>query len=215
MHRNGQISIHIFPICIENRRLYPVLRRSVGSQQSAKFVDGKARITYDATHGQRVDRIMARDRENARAIGHDDVLALTGDAKADFLESSDGIQVVDARELGHWSSDFYFADVGIAKQFISYTEVVRDCGTNVRERLGFGDSLRPAPREPRDRYAVALIGTNQRDLVFHAGTSSSQYSRVWTISGLVPNGAMRQALPRCTQLSTEACLRQQFLMDQS
>ena len=59
-------------------------------------------IASDATHRESVDRIVARDREDALAVCQDDVLAtLPRDAKSGFLERSHCLQVVDTGNLRH------------------------------------------------------------------------------------------------------------------
>ena len=46
----------------------------------------KAGVLNDAAHREGVDRIVARNRKDTVAIGHDDVLALAGDAEARLFE---------------------------------------------------------------------------------------------------------------------------------
>ena len=69
-------------------------------EQIAKLLYAQTRVTHDATEGERVDGVVARNRENARALGHDDVLALANDREAGLLKGADGIKVVDAGDLG-------------------------------------------------------------------------------------------------------------------
>jgi len=45
--------------------------------------------------------IVARNRHNANAIGHDNMLALAHDAKAGLLQSPNGIEMIDAGNLRH------------------------------------------------------------------------------------------------------------------
>ncbi len=52
------------------------------SEQLLELLDGEPRIADDAAHGERVDRVVARYGEDARAVCHDDVLALPRDAEA-------------------------------------------------------------------------------------------------------------------------------------
>ena len=83
-------------------------------QEPAKLFDREARIANDPAHGEGVHRVVARNREDARVVRHDDVLALTRDTEAGLLKGSHGIEMVDAGELGHGSRDFDFADFGAA-----------------------------------------------------------------------------------------------------
>ena len=81
--------------------LEPVRRRGGRSKQRAELIGGEARVFGDATHRQRVDRMVARDDETGLAVRHDDVAALPGDAVAESLEDADGVALADAREPGH------------------------------------------------------------------------------------------------------------------
>ena len=53
-----------------------------GSQQRPELLGGEAGVAYDPTHGESVDWIMARDRDNSGTVSHYDVLALASDSKA-------------------------------------------------------------------------------------------------------------------------------------
>ena len=69
-------------------------------QQLAKLLYGEASIADDTAEGERVDRIVARDGQNARTVRHDDVLALTDDRKTCLLKGAHCVEMVDARDLG-------------------------------------------------------------------------------------------------------------------
>jgi hypothetical protein len=56
-----------------------------GSEELSEFLYGQTGIANDAAHREGIDWIVARDGENAYAIGHDDVLALSHDAEASLL----------------------------------------------------------------------------------------------------------------------------------
>ena len=66
-------------------------------QQFTKLLDGQAGIASDTAHGECIDRIVPRDSHDALAIAHDDMLPLTRDAKAGFLECAHSVKVIDAR----------------------------------------------------------------------------------------------------------------------
>jgi len=55
-------------------------------QQLAKFLDCKSSITNDTTESEGVDWIVPWDGEYARAIGHNDVLALARDCKTSLFK---------------------------------------------------------------------------------------------------------------------------------
>ena len=63
-------------------------------QQGAEFVLAESGVTDDAAHGERVHRVVSGNRDDADAVGHHDVFALSDDPKAGFLESADGVSVL-------------------------------------------------------------------------------------------------------------------------
>lgn len=54
-------------------------------QEITKLLDGQPGVTHDTTEGKGVDRIMAWDCQNPRAIGHDDIFFLTSNGKSRLL----------------------------------------------------------------------------------------------------------------------------------
>jgi hypothetical protein len=54
-------------------------------------------VANNATHRERVDRIMARDDENSRSIGHDNVGTLTKNPEARLFQRGYGPKVIDSR----------------------------------------------------------------------------------------------------------------------
>jgi hypothetical protein len=61
------------------------------SEKSVEFFDGKTCVARDAAHGESIDRVMSGNRQDSLAIRHDDVLALSNDAKTRLLKGSDGL----------------------------------------------------------------------------------------------------------------------------
>jgi len=60
------------------------------SQQRPEILNGEAGVAYDPTHRERVDGIVARNRDDSGAVGHNDVLALASDSKPGLFERSHG-----------------------------------------------------------------------------------------------------------------------------
>lgn len=58
-----------------------------------------SRIPDDAAHGERVHGIVSRNGDDPDAVGHHDVLALPDDSEVGLPQGSDGIRMVDARNL--------------------------------------------------------------------------------------------------------------------
>jgi hypothetical protein len=69
-------------------------------QELAKLLDGETGVFDDTAHGESVDRVVTRDRQDALTVAHDDVFGLTDNPEPCLLEGAHCIEVVDARELG-------------------------------------------------------------------------------------------------------------------
>lgn len=88
-----------------------------GSEEFAKLLGRESRIPYDPAHRERVHRIVARDSEDARAVGHHRVLPLADDPEARLLERADRVEVVDAGDLAHGlDRDLNLAHLSLAAQ---------------------------------------------------------------------------------------------------
>ena len=70
-------------------------------QEAAELFDGQTRVTYDPTHRKGPHRIVPGNGQEARAVGHDDVLALANDTKARFFERSYGSEVIHPQNPRH------------------------------------------------------------------------------------------------------------------
>jgi hypothetical protein len=66
------------------------------SKESTKGLPRQARVPDDVAHCDRIHRIVPGNGQDAFAVGHERVLALSHDAKAGFLESTNGIEMIDA-----------------------------------------------------------------------------------------------------------------------
>src|SRR5262249_43684318 len=75
--------------------------RAHRSQEPAELLVGQARVAHDVAHGDRVDRVVPGDDEDAAAVRHHDVLTLAGHPEAGLLQGADGIQGVDPGQPGH------------------------------------------------------------------------------------------------------------------
>ena len=56
-------------------------------QELLEFFDREASVTDDAAHGVFIDRVVARNRENATPVTHDNVLTLSDDFETGLCES--------------------------------------------------------------------------------------------------------------------------------
>lgn len=88
---------------------------------------------------------MARNRYNANAVRHHRVLPLTHDAKADLLQSVNGIEMIDSRKsLAQLDSHPHFADILTADEIVDRRQVLTNGISDVFERFCFGCALGPA-----------------------------------------------------------------------
>jgi len=69
------------------------------SEEFAELLNRKAGISNNSAEGECVDRVVSWNGQDAAAVRHDDVLALTHDHKARFLQGAHSIEMVDARDL--------------------------------------------------------------------------------------------------------------------
>ena len=76
------------------------LRCAVRLKQFAKLLDGESGVANDTAKSKCVNWVVTRDREDARLVGHNDVLTLADHRKSDLLECANGIKMIDARNLG-------------------------------------------------------------------------------------------------------------------
>jgi hypothetical protein len=95
-------------------------------------------------HGERVDRIMARDREDSDTVRHDDVPSLARDTEAGLFEGANRVEVVDAGDFRHTLRHVDLADHVALEQLLTDHEVLPDGAPDVRQRLRFVRALRPA-----------------------------------------------------------------------
>lgn len=72
---------------------------TAGLKQLAKLFDSEPGVADDTAEGKCIDGVVTRDGEDARAVGHNDVLALADHRKPGLFESADGIEMIDARNL--------------------------------------------------------------------------------------------------------------------
>jgi len=72
---------------------------TVQLQQFAKLLNSEAGVADDTTKGESVDRILARDGQNARTVRHDDMLTLTDDRETRLFEGAHCEKMIDTRDL--------------------------------------------------------------------------------------------------------------------
>jgi hypothetical protein len=81
-------------------------------EELAESLDREAGIADNARHGDGIHGVVSRNGEDAGAVGHDDVLALTNDAKAGFLQGAYGSLMAYPWQFGHASGYVDFAYLG-------------------------------------------------------------------------------------------------------
>jgi hypothetical protein len=70
-------------------------------EEFSKRFDRETSIADNTTQRERIDGIMARNREKPHTVRHDDMLALTHNAKARLLQGPDRVQMIDAGDFWH------------------------------------------------------------------------------------------------------------------
>jgi hypothetical protein len=65
-----------------------------GLEQLPKFFDAQSSVFHNSTHGEGIHRVVAWERDEARAIGHYHVLALPQNPKTRLLQCSDGPEMI-------------------------------------------------------------------------------------------------------------------------
>lgn len=65
-------------------------------QEFTKLLNGESGVTHDPTEREGDGGVVPRNRQDARAVRHDDVLALAGDRKSGLLQRTRRVKVVDA-----------------------------------------------------------------------------------------------------------------------
>ena len=61
--------------------------------------DSEPSVADDTAEGKCVDGVVTRDCEDACPVGHNDVPALADHRKPGIFECTDGIEMIDARNL--------------------------------------------------------------------------------------------------------------------
>ena len=77
------------------------MRRRSLLQETTELLCGDSYVALDPPEREGVDRVVPRNRQDARAVRHDHELALTDDGEPGLLQSAHGIEVIDARNTRH------------------------------------------------------------------------------------------------------------------
>ena len=77
------------------------IRDAIRSQELPKLIWREATLFRNISHRISVYRVCARYLHRPQAIAHRDMLALSDYDESDFLQRSDGCQVIDSRQLWH------------------------------------------------------------------------------------------------------------------
>ena len=148
--------------------LQPLLSRPIlygivygqGLQKPAELLRTQSRIAHDPLQGQGVDRVLARNGEYAHSVGHNHVCALAQNPEPRLLQHCDGDAIIYPGNFRRILSS-EFTDTNERKpekrphthggeprleltHFFGCVHVFRDGELNIRERLLFRCSLRPA-----------------------------------------------------------------------
>lgn len=67
--------------------------------EACESFDGQPSVADDSTHRESADWIVPRNGDDTFAIRHDGMLALSNDAEPGLLQSTNGMEIVDASDL--------------------------------------------------------------------------------------------------------------------
>ena len=133
-----------------------------------ELFDAQTSVTNDAAHGEFIDGVVARDRENAAPVTHHNVLPLADDLETGLSQSTNGPKVINAGQLRHdLSWNFDLAYLRAFGNLDGCLKVFANRILNVFERLAFGFPLGPATGKTRTRHAVSFFRFPKSNLVFH------------------------------------------------
>lgn len=169
------------PSRIHARQRGPWWRSRTGSlEQLTELPLGYACVANNASHGGvGVDRIMSRNGDDPHSVRHHDVLSLSRHPETGFIESvhcSNDVELL--RSCQQLDRHFNFAEVALARKLPRHRKILLYGVPNVCQSLFFWGPLRPAARQTRARYTIAVFcsrkaqqGTSWR------GSSSPEYCK--------------------------------------
>jgi hypothetical protein len=133
-----------------------------------ELLDRETGVPHDAAHGEGVDGIGAGNGQQAHAIGHDDMLALTDDPEPSLFECADGLEVRNARNARHsLDGDLDLTHFRALREVGDRSQILSDGVFDVGEGLCLGIALRPAPGKAGSMDAEPFFRPLENDLVFH------------------------------------------------
>jgi hypothetical protein len=130
----------------------------------------QAGVAHDSAHCEGIHGIVAWNRHDAFAVGHDDMLsALTRDAKAGPFERPHGTPMRYACDARHASLDCNvdFSTLATAKLLVDDGKVLADRVGNIGQRLFLRRSLRPAAWKTGNRDCDAFVTSFQSHAILH------------------------------------------------
>lgn len=86
-------------IYLTDNALVQELDLELTSQQLAKFFQAQPGIAHNSAHREGIDRIMARNCQDARSIRHHNMSALAQNAETCLFQCSHGFEMVDPRKF--------------------------------------------------------------------------------------------------------------------
>ena len=146
-------------------------------EQLAKGIGTQPSLLGNGSHGDWLDRIIARDDQGDFSIAHDHMFTLADYSEARFLKPTNRDAMVDAWNARHLShGEFDMADGGakLCADFGLGLDVFADGTPQILQGLLAGVALGDAPRQIVGPSGKSFRSLNQGDSVFHnIGTLTS------------------------------------------
>ena len=129
----------------------------------------------DTTHRDCVDRIISGNNQACLAVRHDDVAALAGDVKAEFLKNAHGILLADSGNFRHsaldgdkFGRDFVLFLCGLVVEvFFRNCEPPLDGIADIGEGFFASFALAPTAGEGGAAHRIAFIGFYEQNSICH------------------------------------------------
>jgi hypothetical protein len=168
-------------------------RRDGGLQQLLELVDREAGVVHDAAHGEGVDGVGAGDGQHARAIRHNDMLALANHLEASSFEGADGPDMGNSRKARHGlDGNLDLPHLRALSEVGDHSQILADGIFDVGERFSLGVALRPASGKARCVDADPFVRAFENDFVSHG----VQYTWGEGLPAMGACGCHTPAIPR-------------------
>ena len=143
-------------------------------QKRSKILRSQPCVSNDTAHGECIDRVVPRNGENACAVRHHDVPALTNNSIASFLQRPNSSTMIDPGQPRHGSYRnvqlAYFDLRHFPNQLLDHAKILLYGAPNVLQGFRFAGALGPAARKTWAGNAVSFFRFPQNHFVSHGAS---------------------------------------------